>query len=705
MPGVSALRTIPVRVSVAVALLITIHFLFKPAPVAAQIIENDTIPLIHVDSLVVSVLGSPVRIGESAYPISVVGKTELREGKTGMFLEEALEGLPGVQVQNRFNYAVGERISIRGFGARSPFGVRGIHVVVDGIPATLPDGQSTLDHVNIGSLGRVEALRGPASALYGNASGGVLRFETEIPSQVGARNELTTVAGSDGLLRVQNTTSGTVGSTGYLFSVNRLSYEGFRRTQSGDPYGSAERYHVNSRLVTSLGSGELGISLNHLDLDAENPGSLRLDLLEEDPRQVFAPAYTNNQTGKEIQQTQAGFTWTGPVGGLTVETAVYGLVRDFLNPLPGDIVDVYRKAVGARVTLGNPTEDRVNIRGGVDINLQDDDRREYGNNDGERGSIQQDETQYVRGIGVFLQTSLSMNESISLTAAVRYDRSLFKADDHFPVTAGVNEDDSGERTLDAFSPTVGIHVVVGPEVGLFANYSRSFQTPTTVELGNRESGAGGFNPSLGPQTGKTFEMGVRGIASDHVSYELALFNTRLHNELIAFENVDLVKYYRNAGSTTRTGAEAILRARLSDFASVQGAYTYTKARFSDYTTKSGDDLSGKKVPGLAPQQVQGSIRLGPDAWYLVLATEYTDEIPVTDSNSAPFADAYNLFDVRVGLSAIQLGPFELIPSAGIQNLFDKTFVSSVAINAWGNRYYEPGPRRTFYLGGTLALGH
>ena len=292
-PEVSSRRTGPAPR--AIPFFLAALSVFGSSGAAAQ--DPDTLPTYDLDTLTVSVLGAPVSLGRAAYPVSVLGERDLRQGKTGMFLEEALRSLPGVQVQNRFNYAVGERISVRGFGSRSPFGVRGVQVIVDGIPATLPDGQSTVDHIDIASLGRVEALRGPASALYGNSSGGVLRFETEIPSQARAREEITTVGGTDGLLRLQSTTSGTMGETGYLVSLNRLRYNGFRKAADGSAYGGARRLQMNARLEQPMGSGELGITVNHLDLDAENPGSLRLDLFDEDPTQVFAPAYLNNPTG------------------------------------------------------------------------------------------------------------------------------------------------------------------------------------------------------------------------------------------------------------------------------------------------------------------------------------------------------------------------------------------------------------------------
>jgi iron complex outermembrane recepter protein len=694
---------------------------------SAQAPGSDSIPRYQLDSLVVSVLGTPVRVGESPYAISVAGRADLREGKSGMFLQEALRSLPGVQVQNRFNYAVGERVSIRGFGSRAQFGVRGIHVVVDGIPATLPDGQSTLDHVDIASLGRVEALRGPASALYGNASGGVLRFQTEIPAVVPVRQEGTVVGGSDGLLRLQSTTTGTIGSTGYLLSLNRLTYDGFRQINADTPlgpagtrYGQAERLHVNARVENQLGGGTLGISFNHLDLDAENPGSLRIDQIEADPSQVFIPAYVNNRTGKEVQQSQLGLTWLGPVGPLTAEAAVYGLARDFLNPLPGDVVDVDRRAGGARLALRSQVDAgpdaTVELHGGVELDLQDDDRREFTNSAGQPDVLQQDQTENVRSVGLFLQGVVGIGDRVDLVAGIRYDRSRFDVDDHFPVTPGVDEDDSGTRTMDSFSPTIGVHADITPEVGIFANVATSFETPTTVELGNRQNGSGGFNPDLDPQTGRTLELGLRGAFAERVSYEATFFNTRLENELIPFENDDLLTYYRNAGSSVRNGLELVLWARAHDLLSVRGSYSYTNAEFDEYTLASGENLSGKKVPGLAPHQLQASVRAGPSAWYIDLGMEYTGEVPVNDINCldsiattpcaadrSGFAEAYTLFGARMGGNAFQLGPVQVSPFAGVQNLTDKTYISSVTVNAFGNRFYEPGPGRTFYVGGTVAI--
>jgi iron complex outermembrane receptor protein len=351
----------------------------------------------------------------------------------------------------------------------------------------------------------------------------------------------------------------------------------------------------------------------------------------------------------------------------------------------------------------------------------DDDRREYTNAAGQPDALTLNQTERVKGSGGFLQAALTFQERLSVIGALRYDHVHYGVDDLFPVTPGVDEDASGSRDMNKVSPTIGVNFEANPMIGVFANFATSFETPTTVELGNRATGSGGFNPDLDPMTGKTFEGGLRGTYADLVSYEVSVFQTKLENELIAYENADQLTYYQNAGKTKRTGAEGIVRARLLDYATAQVSYSRTEAEFEEYIDLNSNDFSGMKVPGLAPQQLQGSLRLSQGPWYLDLGAEYTDEVPVNDRNclvalvggvcppsgtgegQSGFTPSYTLFSAHIGGSAIPLGRFEISPFAGLQNLTDEKYISSVTVNAFGGRFYEPGPGRTFYVGGTVAV--
>jgi iron complex outermembrane receptor protein len=482
-------------------------------PAAAQN-PSDTVPTFNLDSLVITVTGTPIRFGEAPFAVSVMGESDLRAGKSGMFMDEALQGLAGVQVQNRFNYAVGERVTIRGFGSRAQFGVRGINVTVDGIPATLADGQSTLDHVDIGSLGRVEALRGPASAIYGNASGGVLRLETELSAQTPLREEVTAVGGSFGLFRLQSTTTGTVGDAAYLLSLDRLDYDGFRYfgpvvanegvSENADSlYGGAKRTHVNARLVQGVAGGQLGITLNSLSLDSESPGSLSRSAFNAEPDQIH-PFYRRDMTGKEVQQSQLGVTWSGPLGGVTADAAVYGLTRDFANPIPNEFVDADRRAAGIRLALSRELSSQVDVLVGAEYDRQDDDRREYFNLGGKPDTALINQTELVQSVGAFVQTTVAVGERVNLVGAGRHDFARYEVEDFLVRPIANNADNSGSRDMNNLSGSFGVHVDVAPQLGVYANVGTSFETPTTVELGNQATATGGFNPDLDPTRGRTF---------------------------------------------------------------------------------------------------------------------------------------------------------------------------------------------------------
>lgn len=667
-------------------------------PTAAAM--SDTLPPIPLDPVVVRVLRTPVELTTLPFAVSVLGRRELREAGTGLFLEEALAGLPGIEVQNRFNYAVGERISIRGFGARAQFGVRGIQVMVDGIPATLPDGQATLDHLDLGSVGRVEVLRGPAAAHYGNGAGGVLAFRTVPPAAAPLRQEAELVAGSHDLSRLQSVSSGTVGRTGYVLSLSRLGYDGFRTDplSEGEVYGQARRLHLNGRLVRPLGPGELSVSVNAAELDAENPGSLSDSLLALGDRQAFRFNVLQG-TRKSLWQGQAGASWRGPVGDLDAELALHGIVRDLENPIPPAVVDLERRAGGVRGHLeGEVALGSLPLRwlAGGEVRLQQDDRLNFENEGGETGILTLDQEERVRNAGLFLQSTAQPVRDVDVLAALRYDRVRFEMDDRFPTAD--DPDDSGSRTLDAWSPSLGIHWQAVPAVGLYASVATSFETPTTTELVNRPEGAGGLNPELAPREGTTLELGGRGRIGDGTGYELTLYRTDLTGELVPFEAPDQPgrTFFRNAGTSRHQGAEAVVWGTHPAGLRGRVTYTWTDAVFRTYVVD-GEDLSGQRIPGVAPQSVQAVVDAERSGWLLGLVGQWRDRVPADDRNEA-HAPSHWLMDLRGRTAPLSVGDVELRAFGGVSNLLDETYVAAVAVNAFGGRYFEPGPPRAFHLG-------
>ncbi len=692
-----ALSTVRARAAAVLAVAVSTLVLAPDASTAQT--EPDTVELAPI---VVTVLRSPVRLDRLPFSASVLAGEALAEGNTGLFIEEALHGLPGVRVQNRYNPAVGERISIRGFGARAQFGVRGIKILVDGIPATLPDGQTTLDHLDIGSLGRVEALRGPAAALYGNGAGGVLLFESA-PASAGRRESATVVAGSDGLLRLQATGSGTAGSLAYRTSFARHRFDGFRDnpTDSGeDPYSQATRTIVNTGFTVPTGGGSLSVQFGLLDLNALNGGSLPAELFDDGSNEAWG-FNVRRRTRKDVRQGQGGISWRGALGGLEGTFSAYGVSRRLDNPIPTSVIDLDRKGGGVRMALAKAWQTATGparLDFGAEGELQSDDRKNFANDGGEAGALTLDQHERVRAAALFGQFHLPLANRLNLVGALRFDHFNFRADDRF--TAAGNPDDSGSRGMGGLSPSLGLHIDLGDH-GLFASVARSFETPTTTELANQPDRAGGFNPGLEPQRGWTAEGGIRGELGGGAAYDLAAFSSSLTNQLVPFEvpSAPGRRFYRNAGGSRVRGFEASLRTALSAVLSARFAYGYVDARFTEFTV--GNDYADNRVPGIAPHRLEAALRAARGPWFGELRMEVRGAVPVNDSNEAS-ADGFTLVGLRFGASEVSAGSLRLSPFAGITNLTNVRYASSVVVNAFGGRFFEPGPDRGGYVGMSIT---
>lgn len=716
------MMTMPVRVNVShcVAALLTavaMSSLWTPE-IAAQEPLDSVIPL---DSMIVSVLRATDGLGRAPYAVSVQSGRALQLGNTGFSLDEALQGVPGLQIQNRYNMTTGERISIRGFGSRSQFGARGIKIFVDGVPATLADGQTTLDHLDIGSLGRAEVMRGPSAAMYGNGGGGVLSFQTKESPDVPVREEATAIFGQNGLMRFQSTTSGTQGGMTYLVNVAHLTYDGFRTVEDSTDfaverpdsslYGLGARFNVNGQVGMDAAGGRLLFTANFMDLEAENPGGLQRDAIYADSvLHARGGGFGNiaRNARKDIYQTLLGATWTGPVGNLNAEFVAWGLSRRMDNPIPPRIIDLSRNAYGVRAMVSNDSGSDlgpVTWAAGFDVDLQRDDRAEHDNVGGTRGTLTKDQFETVTAAGVFLQANAPLGERVTVAGGLRYDRFDFGVDDRL-TTDG---DDSGDRVLNALSPTVGVVAQASPDVSVFGNFATYLATPTTTELGNDPTGGGGFNPDLDPQTGNTGEVGIRGVASNRFSYEASGFLSKLKNELVPFGVAAQPgrTFFRNSGESTYQGLEASGRAVLPAGVLVQLSYTFVDAKFDEFEVDDGTTVEvfdGNFVPGVARHRLEGLVRVSRGSWYGEVRGDYVGKVRTNDANDPQSAARpYTLWDVRAGLSGQRLGNIEVAPFVSLTNVFNSVYAASVSVGDFTRRYYEPGPRRAFSAGVTAAF--
>lgn len=663
---------------------------------------RDTTAPIPLSPLVVTVLRSSLDLSRAPAAVTVADASTAARSGPGLGLDDALLAIPGLQVDNRYNYSLGERVSIRGFGSRTQFGVRGIRVVVDGIPATLPDGQTAIDHVDLAGIGRAEVLRGVASSLYGNAAGGVIQLESAAPPATPFGPELRTVAGSDGLLRLEARAGGEVGRLWYGVEGTRLTYDGYRE------FSAATNHYAGARVGYRGARDDLRLTLRFVDLDAENPGALSDSLLAVDRKSAF-PNNLRQRTGKRSSQMQLGAAWRRTLGHGSLEVAAYRLGRQVENPTPPQVIDIDRMAAGARVVyqgsvaLGAiPTPRELRWTLGLEADRQRDDRLNHTNLQGERGDLSLDQLEWVTGIGAFGQLTAPLTSRLTVQGGLRYDSFRFRVRDRFTSPDGT--DHSGERTMAALSPSVGVIYSPAGALSLYANYGTSFQTPTTTELANRPEGAGGFNPELQPERTRSFETGLRGRLAERATYQLAAYHARTRNALIGFEVPAMPgrTFYRNAGSAVHRGIEAETSVQLTEEFALRLAYALTDARFAEYRT-AGEVLDGKRIPGIAPHRLEGSIAWRAARWYAELRGRALAGIPADDANTAT-SPAYTLFGARLGSEGVRVGDVVFAPFAGVDNLFDRRYNASVTINAFGGRYYEPGPGRSFFVGARVGSG-
>ncbi len=680
--------------------LLLFALLSHPALAYAQTPSRDTLPEVRLDTLAVRVLRTPLPPARAPYAVSVAGEDEVRRARPGLALDEALGGIPGVQVDNRHNYALGERISVRGFGARAQFGVRGVRVLLDGIPATLPDGQTTLNHVDVGTLERVEVVRGPASALYGNAAGGVVQLTSAAPPQAPLGSESRVVAGSGGLLRTQGAVGGTSGGWSYRAGGTRLRYRGYRE------HSEADNTLAHARIVHTGERSETRLALGFVRYDALNPGSLSDSLLRVDRRRAFARNRLQ-RTGEEGRQGQAGLSWRRDTDAGTLEVAAHGVAREIVNPIPNTVIDLERRGGGVRAAWSAALPlgaGALRWTAGAEAEAQRDRRRNFVNVEGERGARELDQRERVTGTAAFVQAAVPLAGRLSALGALRYDRFRFSVDDRLPATPE-NPDDSGARSMHAWSPTLGVTLDATGGLALYANAATAFETPTTTELANRPDRAGGFNPGLEPQRTVSYEAGAKGRLGTHLGFEVSAYTADVRGALVPFEveGTPGRQFFRNAGSVRHRGVEAAVASTPRTGVTVRLAYAYTDARFGAYSVD-GERLDGNRVPGVAPHALDARLGWeGAAGAFAAVEVRRASAVPVDDANRFR-SPAHTLADLRAGWEGVRLGRVRATPFVGVTNLFGVEHNASVVVNAFGGRFYEPGPGRALYVGASVGTG-
>ena len=652
-----------------------------------------------------------------------------REGRGQVNISEYLGGVPGLLARDRQNYAQDVQISVRGFGARSSFGIRGVRVYVDGIPATFPDGQGQITNVDLGSAERIEVLRGPSSALYGNSAGGVIQVFTE-DGAASPTLDFGIASGSDGLLRANTKLSGSAGALGYVLSGSRFQTDGYR------DHSAARRDIGNAKLTFSPDdSTRLTLIANSVTLpEAQDPLGLTRKLYDTVSPRSVDPAATSFNTRKSIDQSQLGLIYerrldaanslramvyaghrnTEQFQAITVaaQTATQA-ARDFH---PGGVIALgsdYR-GTDLRWTLRSTLADRpFTLVAGLSADALDQHRQGYQNFVGPvatpvlgvQGALRRDENDTALDVDEYLQAAWQFAPDWSLSAGLRHSSVRIESKDHFIV--GANGDDSGASRYGATLPVLGLMYALSSSVHVYATAGRGFETPTLNELAYRPDGTSGLNFALQPAHSNNFEVGVKARLEGVGEMTAALFQTRTQDEIVTLTNVAGRSTYQNAGATRRTGLELGWSNTFAENLRAQAALTALDATYRNAfvtcnlapcpAASQQNVAAGNRMPGLARGAVFASLAWQPpQGWRGGVEGRYLSGVFVNDTNSDA-APHYVVASANAGYVA-RLGPWRLSGFARVDNLFGRRYIGSVIVNEGNLRFFEPAPGRTWLAG-------
>jgi iron complex outermembrane receptor protein len=659
--------------------------------------------------LEVTVTRTPEPLSRAPFAVGVLDRDDIQRGQPTVGIDEALNNLPGVVVANRYNFSLDQRISIRGFGSRSNFGVRGLKILVDGIPQTLPDGQSQLTNVDFADISRAEVLRGASSSLYGNASGGVIAFQTERAAQAPFAQRVRVQGGSgkrdgDAFYKWQSWSSGRSGNVSGTLSVSQFKADGFRQNSATDTR------QLNAGVDYAIGGttqGTLRLSLADSP-EAQNPGALTLTEYLLNPDSAAA----NNilrRADKDVQQYQLalGLEHFDPAGN-KFDVSVFGILRDLENPLAapppispgptrGTYVAIDRVVGGLRGSMNRrlgPGETAPRLSAGFDLQRMRDDRTNQVHDGGiPTGEFFLDQLEKVTELGPFAQMQWGPTPELLLSTGARYDWVRFDLDDRFLADG----DDTDSRTMSALSGNVGASWSFSEAFVPYVNVSTAFETPTTTELVNQPDGSGGLNTELGPQRAVNYEVGARGRLVPYVTYSFAAFLGRVTDAIVQQEEVGGRAFFRNEGKTHNDGAEVGIGVTPVPGLTLNAAYTYARYRFA------GGELDGKRLPGVPGHFTRLGLRSTlPAKLYFDVDHTISSSISADDANTITVESwGAGVTNARIGWSG-EAGVLQLAPFVGVNNLWDRQYVASVTLNGAGGRVIEPAPRRVIYLGAEIG---
>ncbi|KAA2229348.1 TonB-dependent receptor [Pseudomonas brenneri] len=667
--------------------------------------QAEDAPLI-LDPSVVTGSRSVSRSFDLPYSVDSISREQISDGQLGINASEALARVPGLVVQNRQNYAQDLQISSRGFGARSAFGVRGIKLIADGIPASTPDGQGQAATFNLDTAERIEVLRGPAATLYGSNAGGVIQMFSrngEGPPRIGAE----TLFGSDGLNKNHLSAEGAVDGAGFVLDASRMDTDGYR------DHSSARRDQTFAKLnVEPDDDSKLALISSSLEQNGtQDPLGQTWAGYKADPRSVTSNALTYN-TRKSIDHQQLGMNYERYIGDATLQVNAYTGRRSVIqylsipkgvpsNERGGGVVQFDRKFYGAGVRWMQPIASvpgELMIITGLDFDQSEDSRHGYknynGNTLGVKGELRRNEIDTARSLDPYIQANWAIDRW-TLQAGLRHSTMELDVDDQFLS----NGDASGSKTYQKNTPSMSVMYAFTPDLHGYVSAGKGFETPTQAELAYAPGDVEGFNFGLKPAESTQYEVGLKAQINNSTRVNAAVFQITTDDELVVTASKDGRTSYQNAGRTLRRGFELGIESQLSEQWSANLAYTRLQATYdSDFSNNGKSIDKGNYLPGVPQTLLFAELNWKPRDW-LSTAVEgmYRSKIYVEDTNQERAAPGYSVFNWRARFEQ-KVEHWTFHQTLRLDNLLDRQYVGSVIVGDSNQRYYEAAPGRSWYAG-------
>ncbi|WP_425919230.1 TonB-dependent receptor domain-containing protein [Acinetobacter sp. TSRC1-2] len=628
------------------------------------------------------------------------------ENNLGVNLSETLKGVPGLQLNNRENYAQDLQISMRGFGARSTFGVRGIRLYVDGIPATMPDGQGQTSNIDLGSLDHIEVLGGPFSSLYGNSSGGTILTTTK-EGEGRDSIQLGYSGGSHNKGRADIVLQGgadKANEPSYVVSSSYFDTDGYRE------HSAAKKVLSNAKLTWDLDDGsKVNWIVNHVDINADDPQGLTRAQWKENPKQQV-PFLKQFDVRKEINQTQTGLTWSKPINDRhEINAMAYYGQREVVqyqsipsstqvNPRhAGGVIDFSRYYYGTDLRwTGKDLLPNTRLTAGLAFDYLDEDRQGYENfvlvnnqpQYGIKGNLRRDEKNTLWNLDPYVQASWDFLPNWTLDTGLRYSNVHYESKDHYIVTD--NGDDSGKTDYQKLLPSAALTWNITPQFSTYMSYAKGFETPTFTEMAYPTVATSGINFDLNPATSDNYELGLKS-QNRFGNFTAAVFQSETQNDIVSGESNNGRNTFRNADKTLRQGAELSWNKKLWRDLTAQASYSFIDATFDAdilNTDPAKVVAKGNYIPGVAKNQAFASLGWQPETGFNAgLDVRYIDKLYVDDLNFDA-APSYSLTSANVGY-IWKSADWKVRTFARVDNLFDEEYVGSVIVNDGNGRFFEP----------------